>query len=491
MPRKRLSLIVSFAAAAVLAAAALPGSSDSDNPTVTKRTAILRRGDKTGRRGRTSRARAHIEGNAVFGGTPYTVGKSVVIGNTGPQGEEHIAVQPGQPNNLVAAISDFSLDFGYNTTKYSFSADGGATWKSSFVDLEQGAPVTGDGRVWDANSDPVVAADRSGRVYMANLFFNGDTYANGIYVSVSDFSQGINSKFTKAATYPVALNTDPNTELFEDKEWIAVDNSGTSRDGTVYVAWAHFRGVAATIYLSHSGDHGATWSIPVAVSPESHEGFVQGAQVAVGPAGEVYVAYEFFLARNQRKQYLAKSVDGGQTFTTPGTITPYFNELDFGSIYRVDSFPSLAVSPTNGDVYVVYSDQPSDSVGAQVEFIKSADGGATFSLPVTLNDNSAGNQFFPAIATDTEGRIHVCWIDTRRTPFNPAKFDIFASRSVNAGATWTHNSRLTKSQYNAGSSDFIGDYIGIAADGGFAHPVWCTGGLDSRPIARLATTKLQ
>jgi len=45
---------------------------------------------------------------ATFSGNAYTVGPTVSPTTTGPEAEEHIAVDPTNPNTLVAAISDFS-----------------------------------------------------------------------------------------------------------------------------------------------------------------------------------------------------------------------------------------------------------------------------------------------------------------------------------------------------------------------------------------------
>jgi hypothetical protein len=38
--------------------------------------------------------------------------------------------------------------------------------------------------------------------------------------------------------------------------------------------------------------------------------------------------------------------------------------------------------------------------------------------------------------------------------------------------------RVTSSTVDAGTASFIGDYAGIAAGGGSAHPVWTSGGFN-------------
>ena len=410
--------------------------------------------------------------SGTFTGAAYTVGNVITATTSNPEAEEYIAVDPGNPSNLVAVVSDFSLRGGYNTTKYAVSYDGGSTWSDFFVPLNTNDfPVTSDGQSWEANSDPVVAIDNSGNVYIADLYFNGSNNANGVYVGHGTIgtlaSTGID------ATNNVANNLDPSTSNFEDKEWIAVDNSGTSTDGNVYVSWTHFVGNSDYIVLSRSTDHGSSWSDMLRISPSSQDGAVQGSQVAVGPSGEVYVAYEVFYVGGQRAQFLCKSSDGGQTFSSPVSITPLFSELKFNSTYRKGSFISLAVGPT-GFVYGVYADQTKKS-GADVEFIKSnAAGSTSFSSPVTINDVTSGQQFMPAVAVDAAGNVHASWFDTRNSS-NTSSFDIYATYTTDGGTSFGQNARVTPSTMDAGNTSFIGDYAGIAASSGNAYPVWTYG----------------
>jgi hypothetical protein len=176
-------------------------------------------------------------------------------------------------------------------------------------------------------------------------------------------------------------------------------------------------------------------------------------------------------------------MDGGVTFSQPRAATPVFINSHFDSAYRVPPFYALAVSPANGDVYVAYFDHPNDKVGAQVEFVRSADGGATFSAPVSLNDHRAGHQFFPAITVDTDGVLHACWFDTRNAKGGANDFDVYATYSRDRGATWARNARVTPSLISADTSFSVGDYTGIAAADGYAHPVWPSRGIEWTGVA--------
>src|SRR5258708_9992850 len=96
------------------------------------------------------------------------------------------------------------------------------------------------------------------------------------------------------------------------------------------------------IFFSRSTNHGVTWSKAIQINPTSQNGAVQGSQVAVGPAGEVYVAYEVFLASGQGQHFIAKSTNGGVSFGAPRPMTPAFENLSFMAPYRACIFPTPA-----------------------------------------------------------------------------------------------------------------------------------------------------
>jgi hypothetical protein len=431
-----------------------------------------------------------IAPNTIFSGSTYGVGPTITPTTTRPEAEEEIAVDPLNSANLVTAVSDFSSALGFNTTKFAYSTDDGATWTDSFIPLDPFFglfPATSDGFLWFANSDPVVAISRTGNVYLADLYLDAIDNGNGFYVNVGTVSGGVGS-FSVANTFPVMTNPDATTPFLEDKPWITVDNStNPATTGTVYAAWSHFfdNGANDFIAVSRSFNQGMTWTAPIQVSLPSQNGAVQGSQIAVGPNGEVYVAYEVFFTGNNRQQFLAKSTDGGQTFSTPVAITTVFGDLTFTSSYRKNSLPAMVVAPTTGDVVVLYAAQEAE--GARIQFIISTNGGVSFSNPVTIGDASVGQQFMPAVAIDSSGVIHASWFDTRNSPASASQYDIYATYSRDSGASFGPNARVTSSLINADAATFIGDYSGNAAAPGVAHPVWTSGGFNN---GQLQTSRL-
>jgi hypothetical protein len=417
--------------------------------------------------------------SSAFTGSALTVLSRSTATTTTPEAEEEIAVAPSNSNELVAAISDFSLRGGYNTTKYSVSLNNGSTWTQAFVPLANGFPATSDGVQWDANSDPVVAISKTGTVYLADLYFSASNNSGGLYVSTGTVNTSTGAiNFTQSSTRPVLTNLDPNTSNFEDKEWIAVDNGSSANSGNVYVTWTHFAGNNDWIDFSRSTNQGQTWSAPHQISLSSQNGAVQGSQIAIGPGGGIYAVYEVSYVGGQRRIFETGSSDGGQTFGTPIAITPYFNELSFNSTYRKDSFPSVTVG-LPGQVFVAYAAQVGSS--SAIEMVYSTNGFASFSSPITLNDVSSGQRFFPALTSDQgTGVVYASWFDTRNSS-STRYYDVYSTKITlsNGVLSVAPNTRVTSSLVDSGGSSFIGDYAGIAEGGGFVHPVWTSGGFNN------------
>jgi hypothetical protein len=320
----------------------------------------------------------------------------------------------------------------------------------------------------------------------------GNVTNDGFYVCSATLASG--PKFTKAGCHKVRTHLSPTTVL-EDKEWIAADNGTSSFAGNVYATWTHFTSTSSMIFFSRSTDHGVTWSAAITINSSSQNGAAQGPQVAVGPAGSVYVAYEVFLSNGKGQHFIAQSKDGGVTFSTPVAMTPSFTNLDFSSSYRTNSFPALAVGPVASkqfiyDLYDLYTDQP--GTNARTALVRSTlPGKLTFNSPVRVNDSTKGQRLMPAIAVDTNDVVHMSWFDTRNFS-SVDDLDIYATYSLDDGSNFAPNAKVTSTKIQASSSsDFLGDYSGIAAGPNgltsMAHPAWTSAGLDLNGHLHTAT----
>lgn len=436
-----------------------------------------------------------------------------------PQNEQNIVINPTNSQNIVTSANDYR--FGFRAYVY-FSTDGGKTF--SDVILPHWDPATlGTGlfKHVQAGGDPVLAFAPDGTLYYSALVYDlsfTHRTPSGVAVAVSRDGGA-------TWTAPAMVHFESGFTFFNDKEWIAA-----GAGGNVYVTWTLFKSnnghgyISSQIMESVSHDYGATWSGPIAVSDNAHP-FDQGSAPAVAPDGTVYVAYEGNQANDVSKDQivLARSTDGGQTFTNveigrayddigcyPLNVAQGRARLSFEQ-FRINSFPSLAIDPSTGGLAITWADDQNNAgcaAGAssfsgltnnQVKLVTSGDG-ITWTPPHIIT--SGADKVYSAIGANN-GRIvvgyytrdyspvpnatdHSCGRGFLQTtdptyPNSPAVYidlapvclDYAFSSSTDGYASETRVSTQSSNPYVQFSGSFIGDYTGVAVDSsGGAHTVW-------------------
>jgi hypothetical protein len=377
-----------------------------------------------------------------------------------PQNEPSVKISRKDPNRVVAAWRDFrtGVNPALRRIGYSYSTDGGLTWSVSQL-TPQIIPTCA------LSSDPAVATDTAGNFYIVTISLNDNT-GNGEAWLFKSVDGGV--------TFDSAYHIASSPSTFEDKEYVTTDFVPTSPYyNNMYVSWTRF-GNGTDIYLVKSTDQGITWSSPVLVSSEAG---VQGSIPAVGPNGEVYVAW-YGYDYSSENIYFDKSTDGGATFGTDKVISPCPNAW----------FPSMAVDLSggqyNGNIYVTWNDDRNGD--GDIFLSKSTDSGNTWSAAQRINNDPINNgreQYWPWIAVAENGEIDLIFYDTRNTP-NNSIIEAYLARSTDGGAAFTNELISTaQSPTNTPNSDVrFGDYIGIDAYGGnIVVPVWTderAGGVD-------------
>ena len=306
--------------------------------------------------------------DAIVGDTIVQVGSQT--GCAAAQNETTVAVNPANPRNIVAGANDYRL---FNSREgrndsYGFaytSMDGGATWTNvALPHLTFSTGATGALSDMDGAGDPAIAFGPNNTVYFANIAFSRLNDGSAITVNVShDGGVTWGEPSIVALDGADASGNPVPTDVFNDKEWIGVDQSS----GAAYVSWTRFDSTASPIVVSKSVDGGATWSPRTSVTPTFTPGgvtpFDQGSFPLVGSDGAVYIAYEGSvcqsLACDQATDHdavvVAKSTNGGATFSSREVSADYdfpFNrDLQTpaltGENFRINSYPSLAIDRTN------------------------------------------------------------------------------------------------------------------------------------------------
>ena len=355
------------------------------------------------------------------------------------QAEEVIAVNPVNPQNLLAGQNDSRI--GFNHCGYDFSNDGGKTWGDLLPPLWQF--ILKDGHTGDFCSDPTVAFDSEGNAYIGGLLIDISSPANALIAMKSN--AGINGAFyhSPAAvpfqTYrdtPVGVITNDNDpNVVDDKPLITADSHLSSlKKNNVYATYTRFAntglgvGGNSPIVFSQSVDGGATWSTPVEISGASSSFCLafsgeanpaacdqdQGSDPFVGADGTVYV-----------------------TFGNGNTVGIGSNQ-----ILMVSCPPSADCSSPSSwhgpfKVQAITDTQPvCPSIGRQC-----------------LPPNTYRLDDFVEISgsVDNAGRLYVVFADFRNgkancmgaTPVPPCDDDVFYTFSTDHGATWSAARQIT------------------------------------------------
>lgn len=104
---------------------------------------------------------------------------------------------------------------------------------------------------------------------------------------------------------------------------------------------------------------------------------------------------------------VAKSDDLGKTFTSPVVVAEHGKSLDAGS----DARPQI-VSDSKGNVFMAYAFFKDGNWNAQINTVRSSDGGLSFTTPAPLIKNGSSERF-PSMVIGENDAIFLTWIDKR------------------------------------------------------------------------------
>jgi len=425
------------------------------------------------------------------------VGSNVDVSNEcGPQSETFIAINQNQPGILAAGSNEiFRLPMrGY------FSTDGGSSWGG--VDLPLPPPIGTNGV--DFGSDPSLAFDTQGNVFYSYIVV---FFSNGKGINPINATEMAVAKSTDGGkTYPSVnfFSFEGGKNHFNDKPMITTDrNAGSALRDNIYAAWDAASGgsIGGGVRVATSSDHGASFSVTRADDP-SGPGRSIGASPAVGPNGELYVAWNDFLAN---AIVFNRSLDGGRSWGVPVTISgktiPFDIRIPAESFRGALVYPSLGVDVSNGPhrgrIYCSWMDlTPANAT--DIFLSHSDNGGATWSSPVHVPDQFTFpvDRFNHWMSVDpANGEVNVAFYDTRNDTTG-ARFqtDYYLAQSTDGGLTFagsdTRVSTVSSNEHDCNGifpcpainyGNQQGDYEGLVSFGGTSHPIWTDSRLQLAP----------
>jgi uncharacterized repeat protein (TIGR01451 family) len=359
--------------------------------------------------------------------------------------EPSISVDPTDGSKMAIGWRQFdSVQSNFREAGWGYTTDGGTTWTFPGV-LEDNV----------FRSDPVLQFDETGNFFYLSLL---QTFCDDMWASLNG-----GQSWTRLPPEGGATGG--------DKEWSTIDKTNGMGHGFQYQFWTTGLGCDGGAF-SRSTDGGITWMNPINI-PNSP----QWGTLDVDTNGNLFIG----------------AGDGGSQFwcirssdAQNGNVTPSFDQvttvnlggsIQFGAPINPAGLAGqifLAVdrsgTGTNNNIYMLASVLPNGaSNGTDVMFVRSVDGGLTFSAPHRINDDPVDQNkwhWFGTLAVAPNGRIDSVWLDTRNAA-NSTDSQLFYSFSTDGGVTWSPNVPVSNA-FNPfegyPNQNKIGDYITIVSD---------------------------
>ncbi len=304
--------------------------------------------------------------------------------------------QPQQmvgPNGVVFGVQDLEPRSAYDTSGNIYVAAiqgipaGTDVWKSSdggtsftYLGQPDGAQAASAmaGRTPGAGGgDEDIAVGAAGRVYVTSLWLGSVTMCNS---------------FDGGMTW--AANPISTTVPLDDRQWIA-----SYKDNEVYMTFKQL-GVllvgTESIFVLKSFDGGLTFpQVTEATTPELGVQPDDQGNIAVDQNnGNVYTV---FIGNPGNSVYVARSTDGGKSFTLL-----LVHQGPVGDSYQ-NVFPIVAVD-RGGNLHVVYSN------GTNIYLTSSSDQGTIWTAPVRVNNGTeTKTALAPWIDAGDAGKVDIMW----------------------------------------------------------------------------------
>jgi FG-GAP-like repeat len=356
--------------------------------------------------------------------------------------EPSICVDPTNGNKMSIGWRQFdSVSSNFRQAGFAHTVNGGRTWVSAGV-LQHNV----------FRSDPVLNSDSAGRFFYLSLL---ETFFDDLWRSLNGGQAWANI----APAYG------------GDKEWFAIDNTNSTGHGFHYQSWSSDGNNFAGRQFSRSTNGGVTWLNPINIPNSPAFGtldvdsngnlFIGGVNLE---SGQIWCVR----STNAKLGAASPTFDQSTPVNLGGHIVAGEPINPQGLVGQVFLAVDRSGTRTNNNIYMLASVQTA-ATGSDVMFVRSTNGGQTFSAPRRINDdpvNHAKWHWFGALSVAPNGRIDAVWLDTRNAA-NNINSQLFYSYSLDGGINWSLNVAISNSfnpYLGYPNQDKLGDYITIVSD---------------------------
>jgi hypothetical protein len=376
----------------------------------------------------------------------------------------YLSVDPENPRQIVASAVDAR-----SRTCHTFrSTNGGTTWKRLEASPSPATFPYCFYIAWMAAETPV-AWGRDHSLYYALAGWgdeDGGQRFNKTVLLAKSTNVGDSWDTTIVRNARVLKDADVENNLVTG---LAVDTKSGDQD-IVYVGWGtrypNKTGAVAAVQVAASLDGGKTFGDPVNVASSYTKtvkdaagkeypiaNFFGDPQIAVAGDGTVYASYPGgtpggFATAAPTPMLVGRSTDKGKTWEVH-EATPPGNYPEGVQMMRWS-----AEGGAQGTLHLVYEDKPDQPAGRadrDIYYVRSTDGGNTWSQPKKLNDDADPSalhlQVTPNLDVSPDGRVTAAWWDFRDDT-GAFTNDVYATWSTDNGVTWSANTKVTDTPIN-------------------------------------------
>ena len=358
--------------------------------------------------------------------------------------EPSICVDRHNPNRMSIGWRQFSsVGSNFREAGFAYTTNGGMRWI---------APGVLENNVF--RSDPILNSDTTGRFFYLSL--------------VQNFFDDLWRSVTGGQSWTRVGPADGG-----DKQWFTIDNTNSSGHGFQYQYWSTDGNNYGGRQFTRSTNGGSTWMDPINIPNSPAWGTLDVDSVGnlfIGGVNLTTNRIWCVRSTNAKNAGVIPTFDRSTAVNLGGDIVfaePINPEGLVGQVYLA---ADRSGTSTNDNIYMLASVQPSGFTnGSDVMFVRSTNGGITFSAPRRINDdpvNHAKWHWFGTLSVAPSGRIDVVWYDSRNSPNNVTS-QLFYSFSIDGGNTWSPNvavSNLFNPFIGYPNQSKIGDYITVVSD---------------------------
>lgn len=220
----------------------------------------------------------------------------------------------------------------------------------------------------------------------------------------------------------------PSVLVNDDQQVIghSFDSIHVAPDGAVHIAWIDGREgkKESGTFATRSTDRGRT--VDKNLKVDENTCVCCRTAMTSGPDGTLYVAWRKILPGDLRETVVARSTDGGATYSAP-VIVGHDRWVFPGCPHR----PASVGTDRQGRLYVAWYTEGSDETPS-IYLAYSDDKGETFSPKQKLNFSKGTFPDHPQMAVDQEGRVILVWEEQ-----SPVRREVVVSVSLDRGQSFS------------------------------------------------------